>query len=375
VTALGALAARPTRRPVPFGEGAATGATLRCHVPRARGDAVGDPTRRARRSRVDAHDDARHRTGWSAGPLVSAADASSAEQDLPAVGFIGVGVMGRPMAQNLLAAGHPLTVFTRTKARAEPVLDGGAQWAGNARAVADASDVVITMLPDSRDVAAVAEGDDGILAGARRGLTWIDASSIAPSVAVSLAHDATVRGMECLDAPVSGGERGAVEATLSIMVGGPRPTFDRCLPILERLGSTVVLVGDAGAGQVTKLCNQIVVGTTIAAVAEALVLAGKSGVDPARVREVLLGGFAQSRVLDAHGQRMLQHQFEPGFRAVLHQKDLTNALDAARDAASPVPLSSLTLQLLTAQIANGGGDLDHAALAQVYEMLARYSLS
>ena len=250
------------------------------------------------------------------------------------------------------------------------MLDAGSQWAASPAAVADASDVVITMLPDSTDVVEVAHGADGLLAGANVGLTWIDMSSIAPAVTTMLAREAIDEGVECLDAPVSGGEQGAIDGTLSIMVGGERSVFDRCLPILQVLGGSVVHVGDAGAGQVTKLCNQMIVGTTIAAVAEALVLASKSGVDPAAVREVLLGGFAQSRILDVHGQRMLERNFRPGFRSALHQKDLANALDAARQVASPSPLTSIVMQLLTALQAADGGDLDHSALVQVYEALA-----
>ncbi|MFI5046695.1 MAG: 2-hydroxy-3-oxopropionate reductase [Acidimicrobiia bacterium] len=289
---------------------------------------------------------------------------------MPAVGFVGLGVMGLPMAQNLVSAGYPLTVTTRTRARAESLLDAGSQWAASPAAVADASDVVITMLPDSTDVIDVAHGSEGLLAGARADVTWIDMSSIAPAVTTMLAREAAEHGVDCLDAPVSGGEQGAIDGTLSIMVGGPRQVFDRCLPILQTLGASVVHVGDTGAGQVTKLCNQMIVGTTIAAVAEALVLADKSGVDPAAVRQVLLGGFAQSKILDVHGQRMLDRSFRPGFRSALHQKDLANALDAARQAASPSPLTAIVMQLLTALQAAGGGDLDHSALVQVYEALA-----
>jgi 2-hydroxy-3-oxopropionate reductase len=288
----------------------------------------------------------------------------------PAIGFVGLGVMGLPMAQNLLRAGYPVTATTRTRARAESLFDGGATWAESPAAVATASAVVVTMLPDSPDVVDVARGDDGLLAGAHAGLTWIDMSSIAPGVTTMLAGEADARGVASLDAPVSGGEQGAIDGTLSIMVGGPAHVFEQCLPILEVLGGSVVRVGEHGAGQVTKLCNQMVVGTTISIVAEALVLAAKSGVDPAAVRQVLLGGFAQSRILDVHGQRMLDGDFRPGFRSVLHQKDLANALDAARGTASPSPLTAEVMQLLTALQAAEGGDLDHSALFTVYEGLA-----
>jgi 2-hydroxy-3-oxopropionate reductase len=288
----------------------------------------------------------------------------------PATGFVGLGVMGLPMAQNLLGAGYAVTATTRTRARAESLFGAGATWADTPADVARASSVVITMLPDSSDVVDVARGDVGLLAGAHVDLTWIDMSSIAPGVTTMLANEADTRGVANLDAPVSGGEQGAIDGTLSIMVGGPVDVFERCRPILDVLGGSVVLVGEHGAGQVTKLCNQMVVGTTISIVAEALVLAAKSGVDPAAVRQVLLGGFAQSRILDVHGQRMLDGNFRPGFRSVLHQKDLANALDAARDSASPSPLTAEVMQLLTALQAADGGDLDHSALFRVYEALA-----
>jgi 2-hydroxy-3-oxopropionate reductase len=278
--------------------------------------------------------------------------------------------MGLPMARNLAAAGYALTVSSRTKSRGNELVDAGARWEDTPASVALTSDVVITMLPDSADVVDVVRGDDGLLAGAHDGLVWIDMSSIAPGTTRTLVGDAEVRGLRCLDAPVSGGEQGAIDAALSIMVGGPQDVFDECLPVLQSLGRAIVRVGDTGAGQVTKLCNQMVVGATIATVAEALVLAEQAGVDPAAVREVLLGGFAQSRILDVHGQRMLDRAFRPGFRAVLHQKDLANALDAARQASSPTPLTAVVMQLLTALCANGGGDLDHSALVQVYELLA-----
>lgn len=288
----------------------------------------------------------------------------------PTIGFIGLGVMGLPMATNLLAAGYPLVVNSRTEGRAQSLIADGARWAATPAEVARQSAVVITMLPDSPDVRLVVEGEDGILAGAHQGLAWIDMSSIAPEVARELAAVATKAGLECLDAPVSGGEKGAVEGTLSIMVGGPQAVFNRCLPVLEVLGGSIVLVGEAGAGQVAKVCNQVVVACNIASVAEALVLARNAGVDPAAVRQVLLGGFAQSRILEVHGERMLKRTFDPGFRAVLHRKDLVNAMDAARSSGASLLLASTVAELLSAQIANGEGDLDHSALVKVYEALA-----
>ncbi len=292
------------------------------------------------------------------------------EGELSTLGFIGLGVMGLPMARNLLNAGYPVIVHSRSRQRADDLVSEGARWASSPSDVARAATVVVTMLPDSSDVRDVADGPSGLFAGASPGLTWIDMSSIDPQVTRSLAVRAAQFGIECLDAPVSGGERGAVDATLSIMVGGPQATFDRCLPLLSRLGGAVVRVGDTGAGQLAKVCNQIVVGCTIAAVAEALTLAGQAGVDPAAVRQVMLGGLASSRVLEVHGERMLRRTFAPGFRAVLHRKDLLNALDAARGSGSALFLTALVSELMTAQVAAGGGDLDHAALVKVYESLS-----
>jgi 2-hydroxy-3-oxopropionate reductase len=290
--------------------------------------------------------------------------------DEPTIGFLGLGVMGLPMAANLQRAGFPLVVHSRTRERATALLEAGAAWAASPAELAGQVDVVITMVPDAPDVAAVVEGSDGVLAGARAGLTWIDMSSIAPEAARRLAGVAGQRGVACLDAPVSGGEAGAVGATLSIMVGGDEATFERCRPIFERLGTTIVRVGDTGAGQVAKVCNQIVVGCNLAAAAEALVLAAESGVDPAVVRQVLLGGLATSRVLEVHGQRMLDDAFTPGFRAVLHRKDMVNALDAGRTAGAPLPMAAVVTELLSALVANGEGDLDHSAVVRVYRTLA-----
>lgn len=293
---------------------------------------------------------------------------------LQSIGFVGLGVMGLPMAQNLIRSGYQLTVYSRSMHKATALLDQGANAASTSAEVARASDLVITMLPDSPDVTAVLLGDEGLLAGAQPGLTWVDMSSIAPTVAQDLAQHAGSAGVIPLDAPVSGGEKAAIEATLSIMVGGEAQDFDRCLPVLRCLGSSVVHVGMAGAGQVAKVCNQVVVGCTIAAVAEALVLAAKAGVDPAKVREALLGGFAGSKILEVHGQRMLDGLFDPGFRQVLHRKDLANALEAARTYGSTLALSSVVAELMNAQIAAGDGDLDHSALVKVYEVLAHQEI-
>jgi len=290
------------------------------------------------------------------------------------IGFIGLGVMGLPMAGHLLDAGHALVVNTRTRERAASLEEKGVAWASSPREVAAAVDVVITMLPDSGDVQAVAEGPDGLLAGARTGLLWIDMSSISPLATRRLGAVAAEYGVSCLDAPVSGGEVGAEQATLTIMVGGDADDFAAAEPIFRTLGSTIVLVGDNGAGQVAKACNQLVVGGTIALVAEALVTAAKAGVDPARVREALLGGFAQSRILEVHGERMLKRTFEPGFRVRLHQKDLAIALELARGVSAALPMTAAVSQLMNALAAAGGGDLDHSALATVYETLGAQTL-
>jgi 2-hydroxy-3-oxopropionate reductase len=291
------------------------------------------------------------------------------------IGFIGLGVMGLPMAGHLLDAGHELVVNTRTREKAASLEEQGAAWARSAREVAAAVDVVITMLPDSGDVEAVAEGADGLLAGARQGLLWIDMSSISPLATRRLAAVAGECEVSCLDAPVSGGEVGAKQATLTIMVGGDADDFAAAAPIFRTLGSTIVLVGDNGAGQVAKACNQLVVGGTIALVAEALVTAAKAGVDPARVRDALLGGFAQSRILEVHGERMLKRTFQPGFRVRLHQKDLAIGLELGRGVSAALPMTAAVSQLMNALAAAGGGDLDHSALATVYETLGAKMLA
>jgi 2-hydroxy-3-oxopropionate reductase len=291
------------------------------------------------------------------------------------IGFIGLGVMGLPMAGHLLDAGHELVVNTRTREKAASLEEQGAAWARSAREVAAAVDVVITMLPDSGDVEAVAEGADGLLAGARQGLLWIDMSSISPLATRRLAAVAGECEVSCLDAPVSGGEVGAKQATLTIMVGGDADDFAAAAPIFRTLGSTIVLVGDNGAGQVAKACNQLVVGGTIALVAEALVTAAKAGVDPARVRDALLGGFAQSRILEVHGERMLKRTFQPGFRVRLHQKDLAIGLELGRGVSAALPMTAAVSQLMNALAAAGGGDLDHSALATVYETLGAQTLA
>lgn len=293
----------------------------------------------------------------------------------PRVGVIGLGIMGKPMAHNLIRAAFPVTVFNRSPGPMAELVQAGAQSAPHASAVTQASDIVISIVPDSPDAEAVARGPDGLFQGVHPGLIWIDMSSISPITARELAAEGATLGVQCLDAPVSGGEQGAIDGTLSIMVGGPEEVFERCLPVLDCLGRSIVHMGSSGAGQVTKVCNQIVVGATIAAVAETLVLGAKAGVDPARIREVLLGGFAQSRILDVHGQRMLSGAFEPGFRIALHQKDLAIATDLARGVGVAVPMAAATAQFMNAAAARGDGQQDHAALVRVFEGLAEVSIS
>lgn len=286
------------------------------------------------------------------------------------IGFIGLGIMGKPMAMNLLKAGYPLSVLARASAGTQEVIAAGAKAQPTPAAVAEVSDVVITMLPDSPQVEEVILGPNGVLEGIRPSGLIIDMSTVLPATARRVAAAARERGAEALDAPVSGGQVGAQNATLSIMVGGSAEAFQRARPIFEKLGKNIVHVGEAGAGQVTKAANQIVVAVTIAAVSEALVLAARAGVDPAKVREALLGGFAQSRILDLHGNRMLQRNFQPGFKAKLHRKDLSIILDTARELGVALPVTGVVTELMNALIAHGGGELDHSALVTVLETLA-----
>jgi 2-hydroxy-3-oxopropionate reductase len=277
------------------------------------------------------------------------------------IGFIGLGRMGKPMARNLLRAAYPLVVHNRSRAAVDELVAAGAAAAGS-RDLATRADVVITMLPDSPDVEAVLAGPGGVFEGARPGTLLIDMSTIAPAVARRLAAAAAASGLEMLDAPVSGGEIGARDATLSIMVGGAAAALDRARPILQALGKTIVHVGDAGAGQVAKACNQAIVAITIEAVGEALVLAEKAGVDPGRVREALLGGFAASRILNVHGRRALEHDFRPGFRARLQLKDLAIALAAGREYGAPMPATALVTERFGSLCAAGDAEADHSVL-------------
>jgi 2-hydroxy-3-oxopropionate reductase len=289
---------------------------------------------------------------------------------LPTIGFIGLGIMGKPMARNLMKAGYPLVVHNRSQGAVAELSKEGAKAAGSPQEVAAQSEVVILMLPDSPDVELVMSGERGVFAGIRRGGLIIDMSTISPVVARRLAKEAEAKGVEMLDAPVSGGEAGAINGTLSIMVGGGEDAFKRALPIFQALGKNIVHIGDAGAGQVTKAANQVVVGLTIAAVSEALVLAAKAGVDPAKVRQALLGGFAQSKILDAHGQKMLDRNFKPGFRIRLHEKDLSIALATGKEYGVPLLLTGVVDQMMNSMKANGNGELDHAGLVTLVEQMA-----
>jgi 2-hydroxy-3-oxopropionate reductase len=290
------------------------------------------------------------------------------------IGFIGLGIMGKPMARNLLKEGHVLKIYNRSRGAVDELSREGAQPMTNAKEVAESSDIIITMLPDSPDVELVYGGEQGIFAGAKSGSLLIDMSSISPVVARRVAAEAEKRGCDMLDAPVSGGEAGAIGATLSIMIGGKASAVARAMPLFQTLGKNIVHVGDSGAGQVTKAANQMVVGTTIAIVGEALVLAKKAGVDPAKVRQALLGGFAQSKILEAHGQKMLERNFKPGFRVRLHEKDMKIALATGSEYGVPLMVSGVVAQMMTAIKGMELADLDHSALVKLIEGLAKTEL-
>lgn len=278
------------------------------------------------------------------------------------IGFIGLGLMGRPMALNLLQAGYRLGVYARRAESLDPLVSAGAEAYASPAELARAADILFTMVSDTPDVEEVLFGAEGVIEGAAAGKIVVDMSTIDPAAVKRFAARLAELGVAMLDAPVSGGDVGAAAGSLSIMVGGPAATFARVRPLFEVIGSQILHIGDHGAGQVCKACNQVVVGQAIAGVAEALLLARASGVDPARVREALLGGFASSRILELHGQRMLDRDFRPGFKAGLYQKDLRIVLDAARELGLALPGSAQVAQLLDRLIGQGGADLDAAAL-------------
>jgi 2-hydroxy-3-oxopropionate reductase len=288
------------------------------------------------------------------------------------IGFIGLGLMGRPMAKNLLKAGYPLVAHSRSQAPVDDVVAAGARRAGSPAEVARLATRIITMVPDSPDVEAVLEGNDGVFSAMRPGTILIDMSSIAPGVARRLAGRAQELGGAMLDAPVSGGDIGAINGTLSIMVGGDAGAFAAVKPLLDVMGNPerVVHIGESGAGQLCKLCNQMVIGGTLAVVAEAFALARRAGVDPAKVREALLGGFAQSRVLDVHGDRVLKGTFKPGFYTKLYAKDMRNVMTTLAEHRTAAPISAIVEQLVNATMAAGRGDADNSIMGKTVMELA-----
>jgi 2-hydroxy-3-oxopropionate reductase len=288
------------------------------------------------------------------------------------VGFIGLGIMGAPMCGHLIAAGHELFVHTR---RAPPVdIAAKATACPDASAVAKAADVVILMLPDTPDVAAVLFGEKGVAAGLSKGKVVVDMSSISPMETKAFAKKIEALGCDYVDAPVSGGEVGAKAASLTIMCGGTEAAFERVKPLFEKMGKNITLVGGVGDGQTTKVANQIIVALNIAAVSEALVFASKAGADPAKVRQALMGGFAASRILEVHGERMIKRTFNPGFRIGLHQKDLNLALQGARTLGVSLPQTAGAAQLMQAVAAHGGAELDHSALVKALELMADHKV-
>ena len=288
----------------------------------------------------------------------------------PTIGFIGLGIMGRPMSGHLLKVGDSLVVHDVNREAVSVAATAGATEASSPKEVAERSAVIITMLPDSPDVEAVALGPGGLIEGVRPGTLYADMSTIAPSVAVKVANALGEKGALCLDAPVSGGEVGAINATLSIMVGGDEAAFEAMRPIFEKLGKTITLCGPNGAGQIVKACNQIQVALNIVGMAEALVLGAKAGVDPAIIHKVLSGGYAQSRVSDVRGPKVIQGDFKPGFKARFHFKDLNIILKTGNDYGVPLPVTSLVHELFAALLAGGKGELDHSAVITVLESLA-----
>ncbi len=286
------------------------------------------------------------------------------------LGFIGLGAMGRPMALHLLEAGHALTVYARVPHRAAELVAAGATLAASIVDVAQAAEVMFINVSDDAAVEAVLFGPEGAAAGLAAGSVVVDMGTTSPAATRTFAARLAKASVACLDAPVSGGEAGAKAATLSIMVGGEEAVFARVLPLFQLLGKNIVHVGETGAGQVAKACNQIAVSATLLGVAEALTFARKQDIDPAKVRAALLGGSAYSRILEVHGQRMLTRDFVPGFRARLHQKDLGIVLNEARDRNLALPAAAAAAQLLNALVAAGEGELDSSALVRIIERLA-----
>ena len=283
------------------------------------------------------------------------------------IGFVGLGIMGRPQALNLIKGGYQVAVYARRAESMQPLKEAGAITCASPQEVGAQCDVIITMVADTPDVEQVIFGDNGIALGAKSGAVVIDMSTISPVATKSMAKRLAAKGVDMIDAPVSGGEVGAVNATLTIMCGGKQAVFDKVKPILACMGKTITLVGDSGAGQVAKACNQIVVGVSIEAVSEALTLARSMGVDPAKVREALMGGFAGSKIMEIHGKRIIDNDFKPGFKVKLHQKDMRIVLDAAHEIGLNLPGAALFAQHLNALMGSGDGELDSSAIAKVLQ--------
>ncbi len=286
------------------------------------------------------------------------------------IGFIGLGLMGRPMALNLLKAGHTVHVWSRRRESMLPLLEAGAGDCASAAEAASRAEVTISMVADAPDVEQVTLGTAGVAEGAGPGLIHVDMSTIAPAAAQAIAGRLAKRGVTMLDAPVSGGEVGAIAGTLTIMVGGVREAFDKARPLFDAMGKAVTHIGSDGAGQVAKACNQILTGVGVAAVAEALNFATRSGVDAARVREALLGGFAYSRILENHGQRMLDRNFKPGFKAWMHQKDMRIVLEEAHRLGLALPSVAATAQMFNAAVGSGLGEEDSIAILKLLERMS-----
>jgi 2-hydroxy-3-oxopropionate reductase len=287
------------------------------------------------------------------------------------IGFVGLGIMGKPMSKNLIKAGHQLVVYDIVAKPLEELKQAGAEVAASPSEVASKANIIITMLPNSPHVKQAILGEKGVAEGAKSGALVVDMSSIAPLVAREVGAELAKKGIRMLDAPVSGGEPKAIEGTLSIMVGGAQADFDEMLPIFKAMGSSAVLTGGLGAGNVTKLANQIIVALNIAAVSEALVLATKAGVDPNLVYQAIRGGLAGSTVLDAKAPLMMDRKFNPGFRINLHIKDLGNVLETSHEVGVPLPLSAAVMEIMQALKVDGMGDFDHGSIVRFYEKLAK----
>jgi len=291
------------------------------------------------------------------------------------LGFIGLGIMGKPMAGHLLAAGHAVHIYDVNPEPVKEISAKGAVVCSHSKEVAQKSDVIFIMVPDTPDVEVVLFGTDGVAEGVRSGSIVVDMSSISPIATKEFAKKLAAPGVKMLDAPVSGGQVGAEKATLSIMVGGEPEVFEQIKPYFELMGKNIVHIGENGDGQTCKVANQIVVALTIEAIGEALLFASKAGADPKKVREALLGGFAQSRILEVHGERMIGRSFDPGFRIRLHQKDLNLALQTARSLGLSLPNTATAQELFNAVAAQGGSDLDHSAMVLALETLANHKVS